>query len=279
LGLNLTRKTLNGILKYPWPRDEDDEDRKWNVYGADRDSLEWVRKGDEGSELRTIEAEVMDWADDVTYAVHDMDDFFRAGLVPLDRLCNGGDELDAFQRHLSSRHPERADALTSVAERVFHDLVLGFDAPYTGTDQERISLRGTGSRLITRYIDAPRIELSEGAPVFAVDSNLRDEVEILKQLAWFYVINRPSLGILQSGHRRVVRELYRAYETAALENEWRLFPPYYVARLRDTPAEDGRKRVVVDLIASMTEASAVEVYRRMAGMVGASISDPTGRLA
>ena len=29
----------------------------------------------------------MDWADDLTYAVHDVDDFFRAGLVPLDRLA------------------------------------------------------------------------------------------------------------------------------------------------------------------------------------------------
>ena len=34
----------------------------------------------------------MDWADDVTYAVHDMDDFYRAGLVPLERLSDPDDE-------------------------------------------------------------------------------------------------------------------------------------------------------------------------------------------
>lgn len=57
-----------------------------------------------------------------------------------------------------------------------------------------------------------------------------------------------------------------------------MFPVLYVPRLRGAAGDDGKQRVVVDLISSMTEASAIEVYRRMGGMVGASISDPTGRL-
>jgi dGTP triphosphohydrolase len=68
------------------------------------------------------------------------------------------------------------------------------------------------------------------------------------------------------------------YEHAALAGELRLFPSLYATRLGDVSAEEGRRRIVVDLISSMTEASAIEVYRRMHGMVGASISDPTGRL-
>lgn len=68
------------------------------------------------------------------------------------------------------------------------------------------------------------------------------------------------------------------YEHAALAGELRLFPSLYATRLRDVSADEGRRRIVVDLISSMTEASAIEAYRRMHGMVGASISDPTGRL-
>jgi dGTPase len=278
-GLNLTRKTLNGVLKYPWPRDEEDpkRSRKWNAYTADREAFEWVR-GDRKDTYRSLEAEVMDWADDVTYAVHDMDDFYRAGLVPLDRLCQAVPEFKAFQRHLWSSEPGRGDALCERAELLFRQL-LRFDTPYSGTAEERINLRGAGSFLIERYINAPAVETDGEGAVFAIDENLRNEVDVLKQLIWFYVIQRPSLGILQSGQRRVVADLFKMYEEAALKGEARLFPSLYIERLATASTDDAKRRIVVDLISSMTEATAIEVYRRMTGMVGASISDPTGRLA
>jgi dGTPase len=277
-GLNLTRRTLNGVLKYPWLRDEEDlkRSKKWNAYVADRAAFEWVRDAWSGCE-RSLEAELMDWADDVTYAVHDMDDFYRAGLVPLERLCIEGPELTAFQRHLQEHDPDRADALCSVAEKLFRDL-FKFDAPYAGTAEERINLRATGSGLITRYIDAPTIESKGEKAMFAIDAPLRNEVDVLKQLVWFYVIERPSLGILQHGQRRVICDLFSMYEEAAIREELRLFPRLYVERLTTASTEEAKRRIVVDLISSMTEAGAVEVYRRMTGMASASISDPTGRL-
>jgi dGTPase len=283
-GLNLTRKTLNGILKYPWLRADQDADGKWNVYDADAAAFDWARLGRERRHERTIEAEIMDWADDVTYAVHDMDDFYRAGFVPLERLRTSGVELEAFQGYLAQkypedRHPGRAKSLGAVAERLFRNVLFGFKAPYSGTEVQRIDLRGTGSLLITRYIDAPRLEVDDGRAMFVVDENFRNEVAVLKQLIWFYVIDRPSLGILQKGHTRVIRELYKIYEDAAINGEWRLFPSLYVARLRAASDDNSKRRTVVDLISSMTESSAIEVYRRMTGVVGASISDPTGRIA
>jgi dGTPase len=87
-GLNLTRRTLDGLLKYPWLRNADhtERSRKFGAYRADEHAFSWVREA-RTPERRSPAAAVMDWADDLTYAVHDMEDFFRAGLIPLDRLC------------------------------------------------------------------------------------------------------------------------------------------------------------------------------------------------
>jgi dGTPase len=92
-GLNLTRATLCAILKYPWMRGTTGEKaEKWGAYGTEIEQLAWARElMPSCSEIKSLEAEIMDWADDVAYAVHDMEDFFRAGLIPLDRLASPDD--------------------------------------------------------------------------------------------------------------------------------------------------------------------------------------------
>jgi dGTPase len=96
-GLNLTRRTLDGVLKYPWLKDADDpgRERKYGAYQADRDAFSWTRKRRTDGQPSPA-ATVMDWADELTYAVHDMEDFFRAGLIPLHRLCTSDTERERF---------------------------------------------------------------------------------------------------------------------------------------------------------------------------------------
>src|SRR5208283_4236045 len=106
-GLNLTRATLNGVLKYPWLRGAGGEpSKKWGAYESDRDVFDWARKGQPGI-TRSVEAELMDWADDVTYAVHDVEDFYRAGRIPLDKLKNDPRERDRFLSYAGSRYVAR----------------------------------------------------------------------------------------------------------------------------------------------------------------------------
>ncbi len=97
-GLNLCRATLNAVLKYPWYRQTFPERRqqKWGAYGAESGEFAWVRGPEPRDTRKCAEAELMDFADDIAYAIHDVEDFYRAGLIPLDRLVRYDDEVDKF---------------------------------------------------------------------------------------------------------------------------------------------------------------------------------------
>src|ERR1700677_338994 len=88
-GLDLTRAVLDATIKYPWLRDDGEDDpKKWNVYPDDLEYAKWIRSrnGLGREKAQSVEAKLMDWCDDVAYACHDLQDFYRAGIVPMDRI-------------------------------------------------------------------------------------------------------------------------------------------------------------------------------------------------
>src|SRR5215467_4051215 len=97
-GLNLTRACLNAILKYPWERGHDGKEKnKWGCYFSEKIDFKFARELNTGrDDFQSAEAAIMDWADDVTYSVHDIEDFYRAGIVPLDQILLDGDERYRF---------------------------------------------------------------------------------------------------------------------------------------------------------------------------------------
>jgi len=280
-GLNLTRRTLNGILKYPciWDPNDEQKSKKWGAYPEDGKAFAWARDG-YGAEQRTLEAQLMDWSDDVTYAVHDTDDFFRAGLVPLDRLCTNPRELDAFCEFVSKRHSKEKDRPAAAAHRLFDNGIFRIQDRYQGTTEDRVLLRIQGSELITRYVNDVSLTNGKGAAFFEVDDELADEVMVLKDLTWYYVIENPALAILQRGQRRIIQELFDGYWEAIENNELRLFPAAYRERLeRQAKTKAAKLRAIVDLIAGLSEPAAEEIFRRMGGMVSGSVLHPAGRLS
>src|SRR5216684_8518388 len=80
------------------------------AFQSEMASFEFATGDSEGGPVpRFPAAELMDWADDLTYSVHDVEDFYRAGLIPLHLLRPGIDrkvadpERDRFLDYVWSR--------------------------------------------------------------------------------------------------------------------------------------------------------------------------------
>jgi dGTPase len=107
-GLNLTRATLDAALKYPWARGEVSRS-KWCFYPSEAEEAARVREGvpDDRRYQRSVEAQVMDWADDVAYAVHDIEDFTLAGAIPLALLTQSASARERVAASLIARRERR----------------------------------------------------------------------------------------------------------------------------------------------------------------------------
>jgi dGTPase len=301
-GLNLTRQTLDGLLKYPWAHRSSDPEfggkrtRKWGYYRDERDTFAFARAGwpeETKEELpeKCLAAEIMEWADDLTYAVHDVDDFFRAGLIPLDRLRDPkSGELKRFANLLEEARDADPDAfpdfkVDELVEAARQPLSLyGPGDPYEHTISMRASMREFGSKLITDYLEAFTLadDPDSGQVKLLIDADARCQVQALNMLVGVYVIRRPGLAVVQHGQKRVISDLFRWYSDASVagkDGDRRLFPPGAKERLED--AEDtaaARARVVVDLISGLTESSAIQLHHRLSGGWTAPTLDATAQI-
>src|SRR3954454_8999382 len=93
-GLNLTRASLDATAKYPWPRRTGT--RKFGVYADDLPVFEWLRTGTPNGDRCCLEAQVMDWSDDVAYSVHDVEDGVFSGYIKIRTLIDDRDEQAAL---------------------------------------------------------------------------------------------------------------------------------------------------------------------------------------
>jgi dGTPase len=280
-GLNLTRATLNAVLKYPWLRENSGPKHdKWGVYSTEVQEFSWVKEPYSLKNDRSPEAELMDWADDIAYAVHDMDDFYRAGLVPIDRLAKDMEELDAFLDHAVARQRGKTRYTDSELREAGFNAIAGFpiSEPYQGRRSQRSLLRTYTSTLISKYVRAIEfIENADGRLQARISSDADKEVMMLKELTWRYVIQNPALETQQYGQRRVIKDLFHIFADAAVSRgspkNIGIFPVDYQEQLIVAGEEQERLRLISDFIASMTEQQAFVMHRRLTGIAPGSVTD------
>ena len=163
-GLNLTRATLGALLKYPWARDISKNEKnsiksiKWGYYISEKEDFDFCREN-LIQDAKTVEAELMDWADDISYSVHDLEDFHRCNQIPWVRIF--GDRPLDRERLIENANQNWLDAPNNSLQRI-HDayqrlsklftLWVEMYNTYEGTREQRLAIRTLTSTLIGRYI-------------------------------------------------------------------------------------------------------------------------------
>src|SRR5437763_10765197 len=162
-GLNLTRATLDATLKYPW---FGEPGTKFGAYAEDAEVFGWIRQG-APDRRPCLEAQVMDWADDVAYSVHDMEDGFHAGLITFKNLKSETERAEVSRTALAYCPGGVTEAeLTEIL-----DALLALDiwpASYDGAPGTVAALKNLTSELIGRFCVAAQqatlAAASESAP-------------------------------------------------------------------------------------------------------------------
>jgi dGTPase len=259
-GLNLTRASLDAATKYPWPRTAGT--RKFGVYDDDREVFDWIREG-APPRRRCVEAQVMDWADDVAYSVHDVEDGIRSGRISLPALTGRVERTVVAE--LAAKHfsDEPVSGLEDAAAGLLRLPVVAAltTDEYDGTLAAQVALKRLTSELVGRFVaaavTATRREHGDGvltryAADLVVPARVACEVALLKAVALRYVMSDPGRLAIQSTQRERLAELVAALTSRGPD----ALEPAFVPAWHAAGDDAARLRVVVDQIAALTDAQA-----------------------
>ena len=265
VGLNLTRATLDACTKYPWPRESPGS--KFGVYDDDAPVFSWLRDGVEGTR-RCVEAQVMDLADDVAYSVHDLEDGVVGGRIELEALDRPDERAAIWSTVREWYLPDVADAALDEALARVRSVDSWPGASYDGSRRALAALKNLTSDLIGifcgRVHDATRAAYGDRPLVrhegdLVVPPGTAHEIAVLKGLAAHYVMRAEDRVALMERQRSLLTELFEELSRRGDEALDAAFRDDFHAAEDDA----ARTRVVLDQVASLTDASALLWHRRL----------------
>ena len=241
---------------------------KYGVYDADVSAFRWIRDGAPGRR-RCLEAQVMDWADDVAYSVHDVEDGLQAGLISVKSLTDQSERALVSAVALDHYCPQPWQVTAAELDTVFAEFIrldcwqFSFDGgPASLTAAKNLTSELVG-RLCRAAEDGTRAAAGP-APLSRYDADLvvprRQLLEcaLLKATAAHYVMSRRGALAQQAGERDIIVELAQVIERGAPETLDPVFHPAWDS----APTDHDRNRVIIDQLASLTDTSALAWHAR-----------------
>ena len=274
VGLNLTRASLDAACKYPWRRSEgkieagSDGSNKFGVYEDDLEIFEWMRLGAPARQ-KSVEAQVMDFADDVAYSVHDFEDAIVSGYVDVRALNDPGFEWDLLQKVSEwNGHQIAVDELRESLAALRDEPYWVFD--YDGSTGAQAKLKNLTSALIGRFVSATTssiVDLSTAdslarfGSTISVPAAVRSEIAVLKGIVSAFLMSHESRRPFYEWQRALLTEL----ADALLASNGKNLDAYFELEWSKASDEVAEHRVIVDQIACLTDQSALQWHHKLVG--------------
>ena len=284
-GINLTRATIDGLLKYKKPYSEVEKNTpltKWKFYyDEDKDLVKWAIDDAPQTTEPSYECEIMDWADEIAYSTHDLEDGIKAGMISKAKV-NPRIEHEIKQ----TLGPQWSD---DIWEDVVKD--VGYASDDSGIARVMKGRRkDLVSHLITGFVKATHAERRTRNPKSSryeyhlkIDDDWGIKCKMLNLLVWGLIIDDERVSTLERRAKLIVARLFDELTKFDDDRQTRtLYPLDFRERLdqvesdlnlKDREKECMKKRTACDFIAGMTDAYAERIYSRLTGGEQSSLMD------
>ena len=232
-GLNLTFATLEGILKHSYPYKKSFLPK-------------WIEERFDLSTHPSIEAMIVDRADEIAYISHDIDDGIHSGLITFADL----EESELVRTILQKVHDEgiEENEMEMFRYRFSSHLINHLVYALLDFSKERID---------AKEVECAKRDAASALPV-GFSKELETQIKRLKKLLFTKLYSHHKIVRKMHAGAQAIEGLYKA-----MMEETKMLPPFYYKQLQNR----NRHRVVADFIASMSDRYAMELYNELYGKI------------
>ena len=275
-GLNLTRASLDATCKYPWQRSEAsaeigaDRAVKFGAYDDDLEVFDWLRLG-APARVKSAEAQVMDFADDVAYSVHDFEDAIVSKFIDVQALGDSGNDAELIEKISTWNggaisHDDLAAALNRLRSNEYWLRTFDYSPAALGS-LKNLTSSFIGS-LVSRTVDAiidnsPADSLARFGSSLSIPVEVQAEISVLKGIVSAYLMSTEARRPFYEWQRGLLTEL----ADALLASNGANLDSYSAQAWAVAQDEIAKHRVIVDQIACLTDQSALTLHHRLVGSI------------
>ena len=264
-GIAPTRACLDGVLKYKVLYGDSNGAKNHFLYDSQESLRDFAfqeetipsdfREGMRLNDIKSIECQIMDWADDTAYSLNDIIDGVRAGFLTFEKM-----EKWAIKSDLSS---EEVSYLKYLKKAILSDKLEAAFSVKIGEFLKGCQLVKSANFLSgksNRYAFA--LEINEG---------IKSESSFYKKLALECIFQSAELQQMEYKGGRILRDLWGTF--SGNEDGFQVLPKAMNQRIEAASSEIERCRILCDHLSSMTDGAAIRTYQRLSDPNYGSIVD------